>query len=423
MDCVIWDATLVPGSSARAGSGRSSRSGVRKFVMNDEFKLPRLATEPPQALISGTSAEEAATILFELLLEVVRQHQREIEAVLKGGANIYGFTPELMARALQAQGIWFQLLTIAEQNAAMRRRRRTEQVRGREALRGTFANVIAEAAEDGVPARQIEGLLSNLRIRPVITAHPTESKRVTVLEKYRRIYLLLRDLELPRWTERERTQLLADLRDQIELVWMTGELHLEKPTVQHEVSRGLHFFDETLFTQAPKILAHLDDALAKHYPGRHFEVPPFFQFGSWIGGDRDGNPCVTSRVTAWTQRQNALASLRYYRDRLVALAKALSITERALPVPQSFRDELRRELESTGEAEAIAARNPGEPYRQFLTVVLRKLEASVARVEGQDIGGPGAYDNADGLILHLCMIEAALEAVGSRSIAANLVRP
>jgi phosphoenolpyruvate carboxylase len=391
--------------------------------MNEEFKLPRLATEPPQALISGTSAEEAATILFELLLEVVRQHQPEIEAVLKGGANIYGFTPELMARALQAQGIWFQLLAIAEQNAAMRRRRRTERVRGREALRGTFANVIAEAAEDGVPARQIEGLLSNLRIRPVITAHPTESKRVTVLEKYRRIYLLLRDLELPRWTERERTQLLADLRDQIELVWMTGELHLEKPTVQHEVSRGLHFFDETLFTQAPEMLAHLDYALAQHYPGRHFEVPPFFQFGSWIGGDRDGNPCVTTRVTAWTQRQNALASLRYYRDRLVALAKALSITERALPVPQSFRDELRRELESTGEAEAIAARNPGEPYRQFLTVVLRKVEASVARVEGQDIGGPGAYDNADGLILHLCMIEAALEAVGSRSIAANLVRP
>ena len=392
--------------------------------MNEEFKLPRLATEPPQALISGTSVEEAATILFELLLEVVRQHQPEIEAVLKGGANIYGFTPELMARALQAQGIWFQLLAIAEQNAAMRRRRRTERVRGREALRGTFANVIAEAAEDGVPARQIEGLLSNLRIRPVITAHPTESKRVTVLEKYRRIYLLLRDLELPRWTERERTQLLADLRDQIELVWMTGELHLKKPTVQHEVSRGLHFFDETLFAQAPEMLAHLDDALAQHYPGRHFEVPPFFQFGSWIGGDRDGNPSVITRVTAWTLRQNALASLRYYRDRLVALAKALSITERALPVPQSFRDEMCRELESTGEAEAIAARNPGEPYRQFLTVVLRKLEASIARVEGQDIGGPGAaYDNADGLILHLRMIESSLEAVGSRSIAANLVRP
>jgi phosphoenolpyruvate carboxylase len=98
--------------------------------MNEEFKLPRLASEPPQALISGTSAEEAADILFELLLEVVRQHQPEIEPVLKGGADIYGFTPELMARALQAQGIWFQLIAIAEQNAAMRRRRQIERVRG-----------------------------------------------------------------------------------------------------------------------------------------------------------------------------------------------------------------------------------------------------------------------------------------------------
>src|SRR5262249_46148665 len=341
----------------------------------------------------------------------VRQHQPEIEAVLKGGANLYGFTPELMARALQAQGIWFQLLAIAEQNAAMRRRRQIERARGREALRGTFTHVIAEAAEDGVPARQIEGLLSNLRIRPVITAHPTESKRVTVLEKYRRIYLLLRDLELPRWTERERTQLLADLKVQIELVWMTGELHLEKPTVQHEVSRGLHFFEETLFTQATEILAHLDDALTQYYPGRRFELPPFFQFGSWIGGDRDGNPSVTTRVTAWTLRQNALGSLRYYRERIVALAKALSITERALPVPQSFRDELRRELESTGEAEAIAARNPGEPYRQFLTVVLRKLESSIVRVEGQDIGGAGGpFPHTPRPGFHFFLNEAVLAA-------------
>ena len=159
--------------------------------------------------------------------------------MLLGGANIAGFTPELMARALQAQGIWFQLLSIADQNAAMRRRRQIERTRGRDALRGTFAHVLAEAADAGIPPQEIQSLLSSLRIRPVITAHPTESKRVTVLEKYRKIYLLLRELEMPRWTERERTALIDELRDQIELVWMTGELHLEKPTVQHEVSRGL----------------------------------------------------------------------------------------------------------------------------------------------------------------------------------------
>jgi phosphoenolpyruvate carboxylase len=229
--------------------------------MNEELIQKPRVPEPAQAVVSGASAKEAAELLFSLLIEVVREHQPELEPVLKGGANIDGFSPELMARALQAQGIWFQLLSIAEQNAAMRRRRQMERTRGRSSLRGTFDHVLAEAAAEGVAPRVISSLLSSLRIRPVITAHPTESKRVTVLEKYRRIYLLLRELEMPRWTERERIALIDGLRDQIELVWMTGELHLQKPTVQHEVSRGLHFFDESLFEKAPEMLSLLDGAL------------------------------------------------------------------------------------------------------------------------------------------------------------------
>ena len=224
------------------------------------------------ALVAGTSPREAAELLFGLLLDVARRHQPEIEPLLKGGASVTDFTPELMARALQAQGIWFQLFSIAEQNAAMRRRRQVERERGREELRGTFSHVLAEAARGGVGADEIQKLISNMRIRPVLTAHPTESKRVTVLEKYRKTYLLLRELENPRWTERERAQLVDDLRDQIELVWMTGELHLEKPSVEQEVLRGLHFFDETLFEMAPKILSGLAAALKETYPDRRFDV-------------------------------------------------------------------------------------------------------------------------------------------------------
>ena len=245
-----------------------------------------------------------------------------------------------------------------------------------------------------------------------------------MLEKYRKIYLLLRELEQPRWTERERTALIGDLRDQIELVWMTGELHLEKPTVQHEVSRGLHFFDEALFDKAPQLLGLIDGALDQYYPGTRFDLPPFFQFGSWIGGDRDGNPSVTTTVTGWTLRQNALAALRHYGTRINGLAGALSITERALPVPPDFQAELARALGGSGEADAIKKRNPGEPYRQFLSIVLRKLDATIARVQGMDIGGPGApYLGADELIQDLRVIEQALQQANSPSIAADLVKP
>ncbi len=392
--------------------------------MNEEIKRAPHETAESQALVSGTSAKEASDLLFQLLVEVVGEHQPELEPVLKGGANIYNFTPELMARALQAQGIWFQLLSIAEQNAAMRRRRQIERMRGRAGLRGSFDHVLSEASAEGVPPRIIEALLSSLRIRPVITAHPTESKRVTVLEKYRRIYLLLRELEMPRWTERERAELIGDLRDQIELVWMTGELHLQKPTVEHEVSRGLHFFDESLFEKAPEMLSLLDGALQHYYPGTRFELAPFFQFGSWIGGDRDGNPSVTTRVTGWTLKQNALASLRHYRDKLLELAKSLSITERALPVPESFREELTRSLDASEDGETIRMRNPGEPYRQFLTLVLRKLDATLARIQGMDIAGPGGpYANADELIQDLRVVENALSEARSHSIAVNMVKP
>jgi phosphoenolpyruvate carboxylase len=398
--------------------------GVPAFAMNQESKQQTPDDDGMVALIAGISAKDASDILFDLLMEVVRRHQPDIEGVFDGSADTSGFSPELMARALQAQGLWFQLLSIAEQNAAMRRRRHIERGRGRESLRGTFDNVLAEAAQEGIAPREIEDLLSSLRIRPVITAHPTESKRVTVLEKYRKIYLLLRELEATRWTERERQAILADIRDQIELVWMTGELHLEKPTVEHEVLRGLHFFDETLFEKAPEMMALLEGALAQYYPNKRFELPPFFQFGSWIGGDRDGNPHVTTAVTGWTLRQNALAALRHYRERIVNLARSLSITERALPVPPSFRVELERALRMSDAAETIAARNPGEPYRQFLTCVLRKLDATTQRAEGAELAlGVPDYTNADELIHDLRLVERALEEANSPSIAADLVRP
>lgn len=378
------------------------------------------AFAPP--VITGTSAEQALDILFQALLDVARRHDPDLEAVLHGTADISRFSPEMLARALQVQGIWFHLISIAEQNAAMRRRRHVERTEGRAALSGSFAKVFAEARAKGIQPAQIQALLSDLRIRPTLTAHPTEGKRVTVLEKFRRIYLVLRELEMPRWTDRERNGLMNELRDQIELVWMTGELHLEKATVEREVAWGLHFFDETLFEMLPETMDTLEESLAEAYPGTSFKVPPFFQFGSWIGGDRDGNPYVTAAVTRQALHRNALASLNRYRDGVHELGRTLSLTERALPLPETFRQELDRQLAESGQARAIARRNPGEPYRQYLTCVLRKLDATIARNEGQHPSGPD-YASADGLIEDLRTLERGLEDAKCGALGRDLVRP
>ncbi|MGH7703255.1 MAG: phosphoenolpyruvate carboxylase, partial [Gemmatimonadales bacterium] len=221
----------------------------------------------PLAASAAAYATEVAELLFNLLIDVVRARHPEIESVLLGGPLDPSATPEAVARALQVQGIWFQLLSITEQNAAMRRRRQIESERGQDQLRGTFAQVLGGAAAGGATAGEMHNLLATLRVRPVITAHPTEARRVTVLERHRRIYRRLVDLESPRWTPRERAALTDALRNEIELLWLTGELRLEKPTVPQEVYWGLHFFNETLFEAVPDLLEKLDRALHQAYPG------------------------------------------------------------------------------------------------------------------------------------------------------------
>ena len=273
------------------------------------------------------------------------------------------------------------------------------------------------------PTRSAQ-LLQTLRVRPVITAHPTEAKRVTVLEKHRRIYRRLVDLESPRWTPRERHALIEGLRNEIELLWLTGELRLAKPTVPQEVFWALHFFNETLFESVPDLLDKVERVLQHDYPGERFEVPAFFQFGSWVGGDRDGNPFVTNAVTRSTLLENRLTALRRYARRLSDLVRALSITEKAFPISDRFR----AALEQGARRRAASATRSPRAIRGGVPPVPRLHAASAA---GDDRGtergdtklGPDGYATADALLADLRQIEAELEGAGRIEMVRLLVRP
>jgi phosphoenolpyruvate carboxylase len=373
-----------------------------------------------QAMLDG---EETADLLFELLAGVVGRQHPEVGAILRGKSFARDFPPDLLARVFQAHGIWFQLLAIVEQHTAMRLRRQTERVRGEAAVEGTFANVISEAAKQDVGAKALRSVLASTRVRPVITAHPTEAKRVTVLEKHRRIYRMLVELDQQRWTEREREAILERLRDEIALLWVTGELRLEKPTVDQEAAWGLHFFNETLFDGVPDLLRKLDRALSQFYPGEEFSLGPFFQFGSWIGGDRDGNPFVTNDVTRRTLAQNALAALRHYEQHLSLLLQRMSIAERALPPPPAFEAALANALARDFGGVLVAQRNRGEPYRQFISCMLRKLRLTIGRFEQRSVRERAGYRNADELIADLRIIEDSLVESGMEELARGLIKP
>lgn len=404
---------------------RADEAARQALLSASEIERLAAASAALPALNAAAYEPCVVDLLFGLLCDVARRRQPQVELALRGKPLPADVPRAVWRRSLQAQGIWFQLLSIAEQSTAMRRRREIEIESGYDRLPASFARVVAEAAAAGVPVDEVRSVLQRLKIRPVITAHPTEAKRVTVLEVHRRIYRRLMDLESPRWTPRERRALVSALGNEIELLWMSGELRREKPTVAQEVAWGLHFFGETLFEAVPLLFEKLEDALHQSYPGEHFETPRFFQFGSWIGGDRDGNPFVNNEVTRATLHENRLACLKRYRQRLIELTQTLSITAEAMPVSDAFQKELTRALERSGDGAALAARNPGELFRQYLTCIQRRLEATLSDAQRRGTGEPveGGYASADELAAELRVIEQALLATQSAALAASLVRP
>ena len=156
-------------------------------------------------------ASQVIALLREQLCAVINTRRPDILPYFNGAVSVPDADPDVLLNLLEAWGIWFQLLNIAEENTGMRRRRHMEKVAGLDRVPGTFAHVFAEARSAGIGAEQIQSLISRAQIRPTITAHPTEAKRVTVLEIHRRIYILLYRLEAERWTPREREKFIDEL--------------------------------------------------------------------------------------------------------------------------------------------------------------------------------------------------------------------
>ncbi len=376
------------------------------------------------AELSAIYAKQVTDLMTEQLKAVIKTRQPEILPLFTGEAEIPEDNEELLLGVLQAWSIWFQLLNIAEENTAKRRFRIIENSRGLGQVSGTFGNVFETAVKDGVSADEIQNLINDARIRPTITAHPTEAKRVTVLEIHRKMYLLLKELENQRWTEREREGLVTDLRNEIDLLWLTGELRLEKPTVKMEVNWGLHFFEEALFESVPEMISKLEWVLKKYYPDHKFNIPPFFQFGAWIGGDRDGNPFVTNDVTEHSLLANRRVCLKRYQQRLSELVQRVSVSRNSVVVSKEFVQSLEKILDESTDGKNIADRNPGEVFRQYVVCMQRLLEGTIANTDVKR-GAPRyiGYTDADKFIADFKQLEQGLIDANCEQQAKSLIVP
>lgn len=358
-------------------------------------------------------AAELRNELHALWLDVLRQRAPEVaeRAIGESAWDLPGDQPA--TPYLQAFNIWFQLLKIVEENAAMRDRRMAETQDGPEVVEGSFARALDLAGELATPER-LQEVASQFSIGPTLTAHPTEAKRVTILEIHRRIYRGLVSLEAKRWTPRERAGLLEDLRSEIDLLWMTGELRRDRPSLQDEIQWGLQFFRDSLYEAVPQLFERYIDA-AEPRLGATADAP-CLKFHSWIGGDRDGNPNVTVEATAAALTANRAAILKRYQKALTTAAERISISAAVFALPDSASARLAKVIAAAPGTAALSARNPGEVFRQALTAILVRIKATAAEETG-------AYKHLGDFVTDLTDVEEALEEIGAHRLAARYVRP
>jgi phosphoenolpyruvate carboxylase len=283
---------------------------------------------------------------------------------------------------IQALGMSFELLNIAEQNAATQFRRQMESQIQLSAIRGSWAETLQQWKQAGLQEEQMSDSISQLMVSPVLTAHPTEAKRITVLSIHRELYLLLVKRENSMWSTEERKVLYQEIKALLERWWRTGEVYLRKPDLQDERNNVMHYFTQVF----PNALHLSDQRLRSAWTSlglqpeylRYAEHFPLLQFGSWVGGDRDGHPYVTAELTSSTLQLHRQAALRILREGLSRLASKLSLSIYTNPIPETFLDLIHQMVDTLGkEGEKARDRNPYEPCRQFINLVLVKLDRTI----------------------------------------------
>lgn len=315
----------------------------------------------------------------EALLAAV-EHVRGLAREARGGApldELRAAVEELpvarQAGVLRAFALYFQLANVAEQHHRVRRRRQYqhEQRVPHESLAAAFAQ-LGDAATG-------EHVLLEL----VLTAHPTEAARRTVLEAHLRISRLLDELDDPLLSPPRRTEIEEALTSEITMLWQTDEVRSRRPRVVDEIRNGHWFFEQSLIDAAERLLADYRERL----PG----APSPLSFGTWIGGDADGNPNAGPDTIREALERARRLMLARHRDDVRLLAAEIGVSSRLTPVEQELLDSIARDERELPEyAQAIGDQNLDEPYRRKLSFIWRRLDddayPSVARfVEDLDV--------------------------------------
>lgn len=329
---------------------------------------------------------------------------------------------ELSEKHIQLYSLVFQLVNMVEVNGAVQNRRAKED-ENLASVHGLWASNFKKLKDHKIDEKDIAIRLKEIRVEPVLTAHPTEAKRATVLEHHRELYLLLVMRENQMYTKKEMANIKHNVKQSLYRLWKTGEIFVEKPDVPSELRNILYY----LINVFPEVIPVHDRRMVQAWEDMGFDTKTLYEldawpklsFGDWVGGDRDGHPLVTDKVTEETLRTLRLNSIVVIRRKLTDLVQHISFTADIEELDKAFKErmlQLKEQLGSRGD-EAYS-RNRGEAFRQFVNLVITKLPVDTRRGHATEIMEyPGSYVKSKELLQDLKLLQQTMLSYGSRTIA------
>jgi len=406
--------------------------------MNAEFNVNPASHPLNRSLPDDKRLRSRVKLFGNILGKILHDHAGDkvfnaVEALRKGhislrktddirkrqrlAALVESLDPESLAHVVRSFSIYFSLVNIAEE-AFQHKQRRREVSRNGPLWVGSFDTTMREFYQEGITADQLQCLLDHLAYIPVFTAHPTEAKRRTVLEALRRIFIISEELETTRLSRIQKDDIYTKLERHIRILYESNEVRISKLKVIDEVSNGLYYFRECLFSSIPATYRYLENAIKRTYGSDPaapvIRVPSFIRFGSWIGGDRDGNPFVKPETTATAVRLQSREALLEYYGRIRALQKILTLSSEFVEPSDAMLTSLARDEADMPE---IFATKPEqyktEPYRRKLVLMQQRIECNLAKLahlldETPLPENDYSYRNEEGLLSDLYLIRDSL---------------
>jgi phosphoenolpyruvate carboxylase len=372
-------------------------------------------------ILGDVIKEQAGLDVFEAVegLRLLSIAQREGQPLnLSQSAAGLLRDPEKAFLVARAFALYFELVNLAETNHR-KRRRRAAQITAAPPQPGTFPGTLQRLRKANIPAEKVLDTLRAIHITPVFTAHPTEIARRTTLIKRERISRLLEESDRLPLSAEDALRIEQYLLAEITTLWQSDEVRMRAPTVRDEIRMGLDYYERSLLKTLPQLYASLAEDFQREY-GVDLHVsalPVMVSFGSWIGGDRDGNPFVTAETTRLALQMARDLIFAHYLERIRELSWLLSSsTTLTGPLPE-LQSRLSGYAEQFPDARARALTySETEKYRRFVVFIDHRLRLTAERATG-------GYADAAEFVRDLELMAAALDAHRGERVAAAVLQP